>query len=97
MLFRLGLQWLESILACQTPTYLLSRCHYCFISYNTYSFQPNWWALSISSASVRLFCMGSVALDRKLVVDWVPSCDLEDSAAEEVSFFIPYQLFFSIS
>ena len=28
----------------------------------------------------------SVALDRKLVVDWVPSCDLEDSTAEEVSF-----------
>lgn len=27
----------------------------------------------------------SVALDRKLVVDWVPSTDLEDSAAEEVS------------
>jgi CTP synthase len=27
-----------------------------------------------------------VALDRKLVVDWVPSCDLEDSTAEEVSF-----------
>ncbi|KAJ1264177.1 hypothetical protein BS78_09G243000 [Paspalum vaginatum] len=25
----------------------------------------------------------SVALDRKLVVDWVPSCDLEDSTAEE--------------
>jgi len=25
----------------------------------------------------------SVALERKLVVDWVPSCDLEDSAAEE--------------
>jgi CTP synthase len=25
----------------------------------------------------------SVALDRKLVVDWVPSCDLEDSAATE--------------
>ncbi|KAL5202437.1 hypothetical protein ABZP36_013389 [Zizania latifolia] len=25
----------------------------------------------------------SVALDRKLVVDWVPSCDLEDSAAKE--------------
>ncbi|XP_062180465.1 uncharacterized protein LOC133884890 isoform X2 [Phragmites australis] len=25
----------------------------------------------------------SVFLDRKLVVDWVPSCDLEDSAAEE--------------
>uniref|UniRef100_A0A452ZZ04 CTP synthase (glutamine hydrolyzing) n=1 Tax=Aegilops tauschii subsp. strangulata TaxID=200361 RepID=A0A452ZZ04_AEGTS len=25
----------------------------------------------------------SVALDRKLVVDWVPSCDLEDSAAVE--------------
>jgi hypothetical protein len=24
-------------------------------------------------------------LDRKLVVDWVPSCDLEDSAAKEVS------------
>jgi hypothetical protein len=28
-------------------------------------------------------------LDRKLVVDWVPSCDLEDSAAEEVSTFLP--------
>ncbi|CAM0953694.1 unnamed protein product [Alopecurus aequalis] len=25
----------------------------------------------------------SVALDRKLMVDWVPSCDLEDSAAKE--------------
>ncbi|KAL6848908.1 hypothetical protein ACP4OV_021491 [Aristida adscensionis] len=25
----------------------------------------------------------SVALERKLVVDWVPSCDLEDSAADE--------------
>lgn len=25
----------------------------------------------------------SVSLDRKLVVDWVPSCDLEDSAAKE--------------
>uniref|UniRef100_A0A452ZZ25 CTP synthase N-terminal domain-containing protein n=1 Tax=Aegilops tauschii subsp. strangulata TaxID=200361 RepID=A0A452ZZ25_AEGTS len=31
----------------------------------------------------------SVALDRKLVVDWVPSCDLEDSAAVEVSTFLP--------
>jgi len=35
ILFRLGLLWLESILACQIPTYLLSRCHYRFISYNT--------------------------------------------------------------
>jgi hypothetical protein len=31
ILFRLGLLWLESILAYQIPTYLLSRCHYCFI------------------------------------------------------------------
>jgi hypothetical protein len=27
----------------------------------------------------------SVAMERKLVVDWVPSCDLEDSSAREVS------------
>jgi hypothetical protein len=25
----------------------------------------------------------SVAMERKLVVDWVPSCDLEDSSARE--------------
>jgi len=34
ILFRLGLLWLESILACQIPTYLLSRCHYYFTSHN---------------------------------------------------------------
>jgi hypothetical protein len=27
----------------------------------------------------------SVAMERKLVVDWVPSCDLEDPSAREVS------------
>lgn len=30
----------------------------------------------------------SVALKRKLVVEWVPSCDLEDSTAEEVGLFM---------
>ena len=34
----------------------------------------------------------SVALNRKLVVDWVPSCDLEDSTAEEVSFIYVDQI-----
>ena len=38
ILFRLGLLWLESILACQIPTYLLSRCHYYFISHNADTF-----------------------------------------------------------
>jgi hypothetical protein len=33
--FRLGLLWLESILACQIPTYLLLRCHYYTASHNT--------------------------------------------------------------
>jgi len=32
---------------------------------------------------IKALLHASVALDRKLVVDWVPSCDLEDSAAEE--------------
>lgn len=36
----------------------------------------------------------SVALGRKLVVDWVPSCDLEDSTAEEVSFALSILLFY---
>ena len=26
----------------------------------------------------------SVAMERKLVLEWVPSCDLEDSASKEV-------------
>uniref|UniRef100_A0A0A9AK08 CTP synthase n=1 Tax=Arundo donax TaxID=35708 RepID=A0A0A9AK08_ARUDO len=40
--------------------------------------------LSDSYLSVlKALCHASVALDRKLVVDWVPSCDLEDSAAKE--------------
>ena len=30
----------------------------------------------------------SVAMERKLVVEWVPSCDLEDSSAKEVSFIM---------
>ena len=37
-----------------------------------------------------------VALDRKLVVDWVPSCDLEDSTAEEVSFIYALSILFYI-
>ncbi|XP_066361762.1 uncharacterized protein [Miscanthus floridulus] len=32
---------------------------------------------------IKALLHASVALDRKLVVDWVPSCDLEDSTAEE--------------
>ncbi|CAO2165777.1 unnamed protein product [Urochloa humidicola] len=35
--------------------------------------------LSVSKALLH----ASVAMDRKLVVDWVPSCDLEDSSARE--------------
>ncbi|KAM3300359.1 hypothetical protein ACQJBY_041394 [Aegilops geniculata] len=34
-------------------------------------------------AILKALLHASVALDRKLVVDWVPSCDLEDSAAKE--------------
>ncbi|KAM3412966.1 hypothetical protein ACQJBY_004241 [Aegilops geniculata] len=34
-------------------------------------------------AILKALLHASVALDRKLVVDWVPSCDLEDSAAVE--------------
>ncbi|AQK88697.1 CTP synthase family protein [Zea mays] len=34
---------------------------------------------------IKALLHASVALDRKLVVDWVPSCDLEDSAAEETT------------
>lgn len=29
----------------------------------------------------------SVAMERKLVVEWIPSCDLEDSSAKEVIFY----------
>ncbi|AQK92320.1 uncharacterized protein [Zea mays] len=32
---------------------------------------------------IKALLHASVALDRKLVVDWVPSCDLEDSTAKE--------------
>lgn len=35
----------------------------------------------------------SVAMDRKLVVEWVPACDLEDPSAKEVSFIMGTKLF----
>jgi hypothetical protein len=57
----------------------------------------HWFSLINFFRFCQALLHASVALDRKLVVDWVPSCDLEDSAVEVVSFFIPYQLLFSIS
>jgi CTP synthase len=36
-------------------------------------------------ALFQALCHASVFMERKLVVDWVPSCDLEDSAGKEVS------------
>ena len=37
----------------------------------------------------------SVAMERKLIVDWVPSCDLEDSSAREVSLLWAPNQFYS--
>jgi CTP synthase len=39
-------------------------------------------------ALFQALCHASVFMERKLVVDWVPSCDLEDSAAKEVSLLL---------
>lgn len=48
--------------------------------------EEHWFSLTYFFRFCQALLHASVALDRKLVVDWVPSCDLEDSAAEEVSF-----------
>ncbi|AQK67270.1 60S ribosomal protein L29-1 [Zea mays] len=45
--------------------------------------EEHWFSLIYFFRFCQALLHASVALDRKLVVDWVPSCDLEDSAAEE--------------
>jgi hypothetical protein len=38
--------------------------------------------------SLQALLHASVAMERKLVVEWVPSCDLEDSSAKEVGLVV---------
>jgi hypothetical protein len=87
ILFRLGLLWLESI---YWPVRFLSIYNQGAITILYLITQIQFWTKLVDLICFFIFCQAllheSVALDRKLVVDWVPSCDLEDFTVEEVSF-----------